>query len=137
VRYYIASRLENAPQVRAVRDALAHRGWRFTYDWTLHGAVRSQGTGVMRRVAYDELMGVKRADVVLGLLPGGRGTHVEIGAAIAFGAQVVLYSPDIKLFELGEETCAFYHHERVTQLSGEMSPDAIAGYLTSNAWLYG
>jgi nucleoside 2-deoxyribosyltransferase len=45
-------------------------------------------------IALAELAGIREADVLLVLLPGGCGTHVEIGAALALGKPVIIHAPD-------------------------------------------
>lgn len=42
------------------------------------------------------------------LLPGGKGTHVEFGIAIAQGRRTILHSPDEVITNL-ETTSTFYH----------------------------
>lgn len=119
IKYYIASKLENAAQVRALKTLLDASGeYEHTYDWTVHGSVQREGTSRISQVAVAEEKGVRRASVVIVLLPGGRGTHVEIGIGLGNGAQVVIYSPTpAKDFGDGGDTCAFYHHPLVTQVS--------------------
>lgn len=127
MRYYIATRLERAGDHNQLRDALGARGHEITYDWTTHGPVFRHGLARIREVAQLELEGVLAADFVVVLLPGGRGTHAELGMALATGKPVFLHqtiydlpdfvdedgcawprrSPD--LFEAVAETCAFYH----------------------------
>lgn len=63
-----------------------------------------------------ELEGVAKADFVVVLLPGGGGTHLELGFALARGKRVFLHSEDPLIFELGPQTNAFYHHPDITRL---------------------
>ena len=42
--------------------------------------------------ALAEIAAVREADVLVVLLPGGYGTHVEIGAALALGKPVILHA---------------------------------------------
>lgn len=118
MRYYIASRLENATKVKELKALLDAAGWEHTYDWTVHGSVRSQGQRVMADVAAAEVRGVMGADVVIALLPGGRGTHVEIGLAMSNPniIDVWLVGGEDEHFSLDERTCAFYHHRYVRQV---------------------
>lgn len=112
---YIATSLDNAAQHNRVRDVLwdrYHIG--LTYDWTKHGSVRDQGFERIAEVAMLERDGVQRADIVIVLLPGGKGTHAELGMALAFGHQVVIYGTK-EDFE-GPRTCAFYHDPRCHRL---------------------
>jgi nucleoside 2-deoxyribosyltransferase len=48
------------------------------------------------KIALAELAGVREADVLIVLLPGGYGTHVEIGAALGLGKPVILHAPIAK-----------------------------------------
>jgi hypothetical protein len=59
----------------SVRDALKNRGHEISYDWTLHGSVKSVSKERLREVASLELDGISEADFVVVLLPGGNGTH--------------------------------------------------------------
>ena len=121
IRYYIASRLENAPRGPDLKAILDARGcWVHTYDWTVHGSVQNEGEEVIRTVARMEAHGVERADVVIVLLPGGRGTHVELGMAIGFGnASHILVLSESAEIDFGQDgrTCAFYHHSDVDRVS--------------------
>jgi hypothetical protein len=110
MKAYIASALENAPAVRVRRDQLAKHGVELTYDWTAHGSVQSQGYEVMAQVARAEADGVRRANLVIVLLPGGRGTHAELGIALATKAkwrdmQIIVCGP--RAGADGRE-CCFY-----------------------------
>lgn len=136
-KYYIASGLENAAQVRELKTILDQAGWEHTYDWTVHGSVCAstppeQRPERLREVAGLESEGVWMADVVIVLLPGGRGTHTELGFALGMVDPVVfapdedrmricIYSPDPeKDFGTNGTTCVFYHHpcvERFTSIS--------------------
>lgn len=110
MRYYIATRLERHRDHNIVRDSLAGQGWEITYDWTVHGPVWRDGAERIREVSQAELTGVVEADLVVVLLPGGRGTHAELGMALAAGKPVLLHTFDESLLGASPETCAFYHH---------------------------
>lgn len=128
--YYIASGLPNFEAVRALKSILDEAGWEHTYDWTVHGSVQTEGAARLAEVAAEESYGVVMADVVIVLLPGGRGTHTELGMAIGLadidpgghgGAQdprIVIYSADPEVFSgTSGTTCAFYHHPLVERFS--------------------
>jgi nucleoside 2-deoxyribosyltransferase len=124
-KYYIASSLDNAKQVRELKAVLDKAGWEHTYDWTVHGSVQKQGFARIAEVAEKETLGVSLADVIIVLLPGGRGTHTELGIALAksmtrkaFGHRVVIYSNDKERdFGTNGTTCAFYHHPAVEKVT--------------------
>lgn len=110
MRYYIATTLSNAAQHNYVRDRLAERGFACTYDWTVHGSLQDE-PGRWDEVAEKELDGVIEADVVIVLLPGGKGTHVELGAALALEVPVFLLAEA----ETPEREVIFHHHPGVTR----------------------
>lgn len=115
MRYYLASGLENHARVNVIADALNAMGHVRTYDWTAHGDIRAQGSARMRQVAQNEINSVANADFVLFLLPGGKGTHTELGAALAEKRRVILWSETGDEFrvENGQAdpaVCAFYFH---------------------------
>lgn len=112
LRFYIATRLERHQAHNLVRDQLTARGWECSYDWTVHGSVKNTTTQVIERVCEAEIAGVESADLVIVLLPGGRGTHVELGIAIGARVPVILHALDRAMFQPTEETCAFYHGRR-------------------------
>ncbi len=114
MKFYIATSLSRVTAHRVVRNALRTHGHEISYDWTLHGSVKSVSIERLQEVAVLELDGVSEADFVVVLLPGGNGTHLELGFAIARGKKVFLHSEDSLIFELGPQTSAFYHHPDVT-----------------------
>jgi hypothetical protein len=130
VRFYIASKLENAAAVRALASRLVSFGWTWTYDWTAHGSVQDSGPERIREVAVAEAVGVTSADLVIVLLPGGRGTHAELG--IAIGHWLAKCSPEVAIFgtltdgDPNGRECAFYRHDAVIARLPAMDADAIA-----------
>ena len=116
MKYYIATSLSRTTAHHLVRDALEILGHEISYDWTLHGSVKSVSKERLREVATNELDGVSAADFVVVLLPGGHGTHLELGYSIARGKKVFLHSEEPLHFELGPQTNAFYYHPEITPL---------------------
>jgi nucleoside 2-deoxyribosyltransferase len=110
--FYLASGLENIDNAKTLRDQLTAAGFIQSYDWTKHGPAPDR----VEEISVLEINGVRDADVVVVLLPGGRGTHTELGAAIAYGKRVVLCAP-AKIMEKTRETCAFYHHPHVQHVT--------------------
>lgn len=106
---YIAASLESADVVRVLGQSLRQFGWTITHDWTTHGEL-TKGSEIAR-AAEQYIEAINDADVILVLLPGGRGTHAELGIALAFGRPVVLYplTPDALMSTYGR-VCAFYLH---------------------------
>lgn len=89
---YIASSIKNAEWVRRVQQMIRDSGRSITYDWTTHGDVTWDGDARCREVAERELAAIEDADLLIVLLPGGKGTHVEIGAALALGRPVIVFA---------------------------------------------
>ncbi len=141
-KYYIASGLENFEKVRELKAVLDGAGWEHTYDWTVHGSVcdstpPEQRLARLNEVAALEAEGVMCADVIIVLLPGGRGTHSELGMAIGqtlLGREleshdivsdvfrrICVFSADPERdFGTNGTTCVFYHHplvERFTSMT--------------------
>lgn len=131
MKYYIATAIERAEDHRALSKALNARGWSCTYDWTAHGSVQGQGAERMAEVAEAELRGVTTADIVIVLLPGGRGTHCELGAALAARVPVVLVGHATDLFNASGRECAFYSHPGVlARITTDTTPD-----MTTSAYI--
>lgn len=110
MKYYIATSLSRSAEHNLVRETLNKYGHIISYDWTLHGSVKSVSLERLQEVAIFELDGILEADFVVVLLPGGAGTHLELGFAIGTNKKIFLHSQDPSLFELGPQTNAFYHH---------------------------
>lgn len=115
-RFYVATQKSRAANATALLEALHTRGWERTFDWTNHVDSHPEGYS---EIAVAELAGVRDADVLVVLLPGGLGTHVEIGAALALGKPVILHAPDRKTLET-PYPCVFHYHPRVKLLISEV-----------------
>ena len=64
------------------------------------------------------MRGVAQAELVVLLLPGGRGTHTELGMAIASPGvrRIIVWSESSAPFDGSDGFCVFYHHPRVERL---------------------
>lgn len=105
MKYYIATKIENALAHNVLCDRLNQMGHEITYDWTKQ---ESLDKGTCTEVAINEAKGIIDCDffVMLGVL--GRGTHVELGMAIALNKTIFhIHNSD--------KDCVFYYHPRVTQ----------------------
>ncbi len=103
-RFYLATRKDRGQQAEPLLEALKAQGWERTFVWTAQDEASTHGYA---EVALKELAGVREADVLIVLLPGGYGTHVEIGAALALGKPVILHAPDRKTLET-PYPCSFH-----------------------------
>jgi len=118
MRFYIASSIKNGANTAALASVLKARGHEHTYDWTEHGDIRAEGERVMIETAFNELRAVRDAELVVVLLPGGAGTHTELGVAIATRSnkRIVVWSEDGDEFLTPERTCTFYFHPCVERI---------------------
>lgn len=118
MRVYVAASLRDVGLARAVIAEVRSRGHEVTYDWTdTEDFGADWDDGRRARVAREEVVGASLADHLIFLTPGGRGAHVELGAALSSGARVLL---------VGEfKFSLHYYHPAVTWL-GSGSPDAAA-----------
>lgn len=114
-RFYLATQKDSSSRAETLLKALSAHGWQRTYTWT------NEDTGKDRssEIALAELQGVKDADVLIALLPAGFGTHVEIGAALAWGKPVILHAPDEKTLAT-PYPCPFHYHPGVKLLVSEV-----------------
>ena len=83
MKYYVASGLENSDNAIDLSNLLKEMGHEPAYEWWVHGSVQEESDEVKQDVANKEFDGVINAGIVAILLPGGRGTHTEMGGAIA------------------------------------------------------
>ncbi|MEF2781897.1 MAG: hypothetical protein U0N20_02245 [Clostridium sp.] len=67
--------------------------------------------------AKSEFQGIIDSDVVIILLPAGRGTHIELGMALALNKKVYLCSLTEEEFSV-ENTVVFYELPNITHLVG-------------------
>ncbi len=120
MNFYISSRLSNTDQVRRAASLLKGHGWIQTCDWTNFDASSANSPDGLRNIGKRECEGVHAADVVIVLTPQGRGTHIELGMAIALEKRVYIYHPDDSYFACDDNTCAFYWLPQVRRLTGKM-----------------
>jgi hypothetical protein len=112
-KLYIASRLANAANVRNLGARLVSEGCKITYDWTRHGSVEREPHR-WAEVAVAEVQGVMNADILVALLPGGNGTHVELGLALGTGIPILLvFTEKEDLTYPSGYPCVFHHHPMV------------------------
>jgi nucleoside 2-deoxyribosyltransferase len=115
-RFYLSTRKDRSAQAAVVSEALRARGWQRTFVWTDQGDASHDKYA---ETVVAELAGVLEADVLIVLLPGGYGTHVEIGAALALGKPVILHAPDRKTLN-NPYPCIFHYHPGVRLLISEV-----------------
>ena len=130
MKFYIASKLENYMQVKYLADKLKSIGWTHTYDWTVHYSIKERNIEKLREIGIMEYNGIKEADVVIILTSQGRGTHTELGMAVAFIKLIYLCHIDNTYFNCDDNTSAFYWLPQVNQFIGSI--DDITNMLINN-----
>ena len=121
-RFYVASSFRNIVNVRYIAQTLENMGYVNTYDWTENASAldgSSVTIGDLRSIGQQERDAVIGADLVVVLLPGGTGTHVELGIAIAQGRRIILHSPAAVIDDPGT-TSTFYHLPEVEKCHGTL-----------------
>ncbi|MDE6660978.1 MAG: nucleoside 2-deoxyribosyltransferase [Anaeroplasmataceae bacterium] len=119
MKFYIGSSLNNYELVQFYATALKEHGWIQTYDWVknLNNEVSKES---LTTFAQLELQGIIDSDIVIILLPAGRGAHIELGTAIALNKKIILCSSSLEDFNL-ENTVAFYELPNIVKLTGTKS----------------
>ncbi len=116
MKFYIGSGMAGCESVNYYAKHLKQNGWQQTYDW-----VKNVNADVsiddMIEYAKHEKKGIEDADVVIILLPAGRGAHIELGMALALNKKVFLCAPSQNDFTV-ENTVAFYGLSNIKQLTG-------------------
>ena len=121
-QYYIATRKDRSSEADALSETLKAHGWKRTFVWSDRAG---DNPIMLGKLSVEELKGVRDADVLVVLLPGGFGTHVEIGAALALGKPVILCAPDQETLEKPYR-CVFHYHPGVKLFVSEtLDLDAI------------
>ncbi len=120
--FYIASGVENAARVNEAAAVLTKLGHRRTYNWTLHGSVKGGAVQKKQSVARLACDGVLSASLFVLLLPGAKGTHAELGMALAKASlvssemRVLVWSETSGPFDGTDGFCVFYHHPAVERI---------------------
>jgi len=118
MKFYIASSFQNIEMVREVSSKLLENGFQQTYDWTQNNkSVRKED---LRKIGIKEKEAVMDCDLFILLLPGGKGSHTELG--IALGASVnriYILNPALESQKNSLAT-TFYHLPEVEIFCGEI-----------------
>lgn len=121
-KFYVASSLRNVNAVRYITNQLIDRGYLHTYDWTQNTNTKQEQTPTLeslREIGEYEMKAVSESDLVIVLLPGGKGTHIEMGIALGLGKRIFLYSEEGAINNV-ETTSTFYHLPEVEKCFGTL-----------------
>ncbi|AIC93491.1 nucleoside 2-deoxyribosyltransferase [Shouchella lehensis] len=115
MRFYLASSFRNVEAVRMLATSLKKLGYTQTYDWTQHQ--RASEVHELKAIGELEKQAVERADLFILLLPAGKGSHVELGLALAHHKPILIYSPPGTVVD----PSTFYYLNGVTHRESELN----------------
>ncbi|MCI8345509.1 MAG: group-specific protein [Clostridia bacterium] len=118
MKFYIGSGFKNAELVNEFSKKLQNYGWQHTYNWAEN--IKENET-IEDLIEYSKLeqKGIEEADAVIIILPAGRGTHIELGMAIALNKKIYLYSSQKEEFDI-ENTVNFYQIPSIQRIVGDI-----------------
>lgn len=116
MNFYIGSGMKNCELVNYYSKILEEKGWKHTYNWAKN--INGDET-IKDLIEYSKLeqQGIIDSDVVIILLPAGRGTHIELGMALALNKKIFLCSETKEEFNI-KNTVNFYQLPNTVRLVG-------------------
>lgn len=94
MRIYIAAGLHQATLANAAAQFVRRSGCAVTSEWTgSYDAIRkglAAGRTRIEIIAADAVHGAQQCDAMIVLLPGGSGTHIELGIALGLRKPVAI-----------------------------------------------
>lgn len=116
MNFYVGSGMKNCELVNYYAKVLKENGWNQTYNWVENV---NDDVSIKDMIEYAKLesKGIVDSDVVIILLPAGRGAHIELGMALALNKKIYLCSDTKEEFSI-ENTVAFYELPNIVKLVG-------------------
>lgn len=116
MKFYIGSGMKNYELVNYYSKILEEKGWKHTYNWAKN--INGNET-IEDLIEYSKLeqKGIIDSEVVIILLPAGRGTHIELGMALALDKKIFLCSATEDEFSV-KNTVNFYQLPNIIKLVG-------------------
>lgn len=119
MKFYIGSGLKNYKLVNYYAKILKENGLEETYNWVKN--IKNDITKKdLEKYAKEETQAIVNSDIIIILLPAGRGTHVELGMALTINKKIFLCSETNEEFNI-KNTVAFYELPNIIKLVG--TPD--------------
>src|SRR5574344_363885 len=115
MKFYIGASLKNSNLVNYYAKKLIKNNWIHTYNW-VENIDKDITINNLKEYAIKEQNAINDFDVVIILLPAGRGTHIELGLALSLNKKVFLCGNKDE-FNL-ENTVAFYNLPNIVRLTG-------------------
>lgn len=124
MKYYVATSFYKKHWHSKVVEYITNKypSWQLTYDWTVHEKAEEVCYDFVQRTAKVELEAIYESDIVIVIVPAGKGTHVELGFALALNKQIILIALN-NTSSRSEIECLFYHHPNIehSDLSTELN----------------
>lgn len=105
-KFYIASSFANKEAVQAAANLLMEKGFVQTFDWTAN--LRASTIDELQVYGELERTAVLEADFLVVILPGGKGSHVEMGIAAGQRKTVYLLSETADFFGFDVASTFYY-----------------------------
>lgn len=119
MKFYIGSGLKNYKLVNYYAKILKENGLEEVCNWVKN--IKNDITKKdLEKYAKEETQAIVNSDIIIILLPAGRGTHVELGMALALNKKIFLCSETNEEFNI-KNTVAFYELPNIIKLVG--TPD--------------
>lgn len=114
-KFYIAGSFRQLALINLLAAQLEAAGYTRTFDWskTADPATLSG----LRDIAEAEIQGIKDADFLAFVFPGGKGANVEFGVATALQKPIYLLDTTGQLNNPAD-TCTFYEMDHVKKFHG-------------------
>lgn len=116
MKFYIGSGFKNSNLVNYYSEKLESLGLEHTYNWAKN-IKETETKEDMINFSRLEIEAILNADLVIILLPAGRGTHVELGMALALNKRIFLCADTSEVFD-STNTVNFYEIPEITKLVG-------------------
>lgn len=134
MNFYIGSGIKNCKLVNYYSKVLEEIGWHQTYDWVKNV---NDDVSIEDMIEYAKLeqQAIIDSDIVIILLPAGRGAHIELGMALALNKKTFLCATTKEEFNI-KNTVAFYELPNVVKLVGTADKN-LEKIIKCNYRLYG
>lgn len=132
MKFYIGSSFKNCDKVNEISEKLENNGWIHTYNWAKN-IIGNETKEDLIEFSKLEKQAIIDSDVIIIILPAGRGTHIELGMALALNKKVFLCSFNKDDFNI-ENTVNFYEIPEITKIVG--NTDDIINRITNDSKKY-
>ena len=112
-KIYIGSKFKNANKVNELTNAFEKLDVINAYNWAAN--IKEEETREdLIDFAKKEMNAIKDADDVIFLLPLGKGSHIELGMALAYNKKIYLVTKEKKDFD--KNTVNFYEMDGIKKV---------------------